>query len=749
MVLSKIFRIVFLVLGLWTLLSCNSNRQKINVAILCSYEAGEDSSFVEKLKDEFVEKGYDADIRPFYLRSHYMSLSEGYRRLGRYLDALSVSKPDFLIVKDDPAFVTLLSSGHSKLKDYNIFFTGVNNPDWNLLSHFGSNVRGFWNRPSYDENIALIQKLYGKVSIELDFDTITLPQKSLADAVAIANSANIDVDSSFFDVGVFKGILPPTNQNNLKRSVLRVVPYNMLNGPDIIRYLHQYAESNTNFFLIDRSDNTTQELCDGIDRPVFTTLNNHFGKDVNVIGGYFSTLEMQVEELVDLALSVYLGKNNSTHRYIPSSKAYVFDSKYLKKWNVDKSKLPVDSIIVGESFSEKHFVLLLFLEIAGVVVLVILSVYIFVSIRTVRKEKELNLEIEAGLEQMVLSLGNSRSIPWTKINGKYYTDSKSKELYNLPSTELSSEYMFKHIHPDDLQNQLPENYVLENNVKNAILRFRFRIDENSEYQWYETHYSVIENAKGNRFISGLAINIDSHIRRQDEIKRTSELVKKSLSKNSFFDSIIHEIRTPLNAIMGFTDILVSDEAEMFDEATRQQMISEVNVNNERLLAIINNILEISRVDSGKKVLDVRAYEINEVLEFSYNDNIGRVDSSKEFVLIPCVDICKVNVDRDCFSSIIMQLVTNANKFSTEGKIKMGAYLDSDRCIVYVEDSGCGISKDEQKVIFERFYKVNPSSQGTGLGLSLALAYTEKFNGTINVISELGKGSRFEISLPCT
>ena len=743
---------IYVILGILLLAfaGCGEkNESKIRLGVICSYEMAEDSTFIRKLKEQYSEKGYDVSINTLYLRSHYISPSQARIRIKAYLDSRSSKNIDMLLVKDDPALYSLLTSEHPRLKKLQVVFSGLSNPDWELLSNFGDNIRGFWDKPSYTENIKLIEKLFGKVSVELNYDTIILPFRKIADAVSIAADADCDIDSTLFSSGALNNVLMGYDKSHLPRSVVRLVPYNMLRGTDIVKYLHLYGDSSSNVFLIDRADNSTLELCESIDRPAFTTLNTLFCKDKNVIGGYFSTLDTQVTELVDLSISVYNGSCSNIQRYIQSAKQYVFDYKYLKKWNINKDKLPAGSIVIGEPLFEKYPSLLTIIICSVVALFLVLAVYIAYSVRLVRRERNLNENIEQSIEQMLLSLGNSRCVPWIYVDGKFYTDSNTKKLLHLSSTELSSDYLHEHIHPDDFEKLLPENYVLANDIKNAILRFRFRWNPTRSYQWFETHYSAVCDASGKKVISGLAVNIDSHIKRQEEIRRTSELVKKSLSKNSFFNSIMHEIRTPLNAIMGFTDILVSDEAASFDGETRQQMIDEVNVNNERLLAIINNILELSRIDSGKKVFDVQPCDVGKLLDYIYNGNAGWVSSKLEYIKNDFEGKATVSVDRDCFLGVIAQLVTNANKFTPSGHIAVGAYLhDKTHVAFYVEDTGIGIDSDEQKVIFERFYKVNPSTQGTGLGLSIAQAYVEIFGGRIVVRSAVGKGSRFEVVLPC-
>ena len=219
-------------------------------------------------------------------------------------------------------------------------------------------------------------------------------------------------------------------------------------------------------------------------------------------------------------------------------------------------------------------------------------------------------------------------------------------------------------------------------------------------------------------------------------------------KQSFLANMSHEIRTPLNAIVGFSNILASDSE--IQEEERTTYINTINTNSELLLKLINDILEISRIESGYMSFEYQNYSVNTLIDEVYNTHRVILPSHLQFLKETAEEDLEIYVDKNRLTQVLTNFLNNASKFTPCGYIKLGYhYLPKEQQVhIFVEDSGKGIPQAEQKMIFSRFYKQDEFAQGTGLGLSICQVIIEKLGGHIHLWSEPGKGSRFTIILNC-
>jgi signal transduction histidine kinase len=224
-------------------------------------------------------------------------------------------------------------------------------------------------------------------------------------------------------------------------------------------------------------------------------------------------------------------------------------------------------------------------------------------------------------------------------------------------------------------------------------------------------------------------------------------------KSSFLANLSHEIRTPMNAIMGFTDML---EEEDFFPGKRKKYFQIIRKSGEYLLSIINDILEISHIESRQIKLNISEFSLGDLLNDIFN-TCKVLLSEKETVEFKIENIPESvpnNIKGDAVKlrQIMINLINNAIKFTEQGEISFGCYCPKEGVIsFFVKDTGSGISPEHQQVIFERFRQIDtPVSgvrRGSGLGLSITKAYVELMEGTIDVQSEQGKGSTFTITFP--
>lgn len=241
-------------------------------------------------------------------------------------------------------------------------------------------------------------------------------------------------------------------------------------------------------------------------------------------------------------------------------------------------------------------------------------------------------------------------------------------------------------------------------------------------------------------------------RRNRQLTRAKEKAEENERlKSIFLQNMSHEIRTPMNGIIGFLSLLKEPD---LDSQSREKYIDIVNKSGKRLLTTINNIIEISKIDSRQ--IEIRTSEVDliEITNFYYNFFLPQArEKNLEFKLNCTVPREKGNIITDKFilDNILTNLINNALKFTNKGIVELGNSLENGQVKFYVKDSGVGIPKERQNAIFERFVQANlnmtRAHEGSGLGLAIVKAYVEILAGEIWVESEEGKGSTFFFTFP--
>jgi two-component system, OmpR family, phosphate regulon sensor histidine kinase PhoR len=221
-------------------------------------------------------------------------------------------------------------------------------------------------------------------------------------------------------------------------------------------------------------------------------------------------------------------------------------------------------------------------------------------------------------------------------------------------------------------------------------------------------------------------------------------------KTDFVSSVSHELRTPLTSIMGFSNTILRKED--MPEEMKKEFIEIIHNESNRLARLIEDVLSISKIEAGKITFEMKPLNLDEVIQdavtiYKTQAEDKQIDLSYEGE----EKLSKIMGDRDAMSQVIVNLVSNALKFTpSKGKIDVRLKHRNDLIILDVEDNGLGIPKMEQERIFQKFYRIHrPGTQiqGTGLGLSIVMEIVEKHNGKIELFSEENKGSLFRISIP--
>lgn len=228
-----------------------------------------------------------------------------------------------------------------------------------------------------------------------------------------------------------------------------------------------------------------------------------------------------------------------------------------------------------------------------------------------------------------------------------------------------------------------------------------------------------------------------------EVKRADEANRL---KSAFLANMSHEIRTPLNAIVGFSNLLIESD----DPEEKQEFIHIISSNNELLLQLINDIIDMAKIESGSLDFFYTDTDVNELMEDICRQMKQKSKSDEVAIIFDRkLPECIINTDRNRVMQVMINFIANAIKFTQKGNITFGYNIEAagKEICFYVKDTGIGIPEDQKDKIFDRFVKLNTFAQGTGLGLPICAMIAEKFGGTIGVDSKMGEGSFFWIKIP--
>ena len=278
-----------------------------------------------------------------------------------------------------------------------------------------------------------------------------------------------------------------------------------------------------------------------------------------------------------------------------------------------------------------------------------------------------------------------------------------------------------------------------------------RPGEKGKWNWVRTNVVVNLFEPENGQIELIGVNYDI-----TELKETEAMLIEAKEKaetadrlkSAFLANMSHEIRTPLNAIVGFSDLLSDTSGFTTEEVA--QFIATINKNCGLLLALINDILDLSRIESGTMEFIFAEHNLPLLLKTVHDSQRLNMPPGVELLLrMPEGDKKYLQTDNVRLQQVVNNLINNAAKFTFSGSITFGYEEEEEPGYtrIFVEDTGVGISEEGIRHIFERFYKVDNFTQGAGLGLSICQTIVERLKGTISVTSEVGKGTRFTVRLP--
>ncbi|MEA4976865.1 MAG: LytS/YhcK type 5TM receptor domain-containing protein [Paludibacter sp.] len=367
----------------------------------------------------------------------------------------------------------------------------------------------------------------------------------------------------------------------------------------------------------------------------------------------------------------------------------------------------------------------------------------------------------------VLDSGNIVSLVLDVDGNVRYCNQYLSQITGYAKEEIINQNWFLKFLPEEFKLHVYQvfsdnvvNKKTDNNFYNPI---QAKSGELFYISWYNTvFYSESGEIEG---VASIGVDVTERIQyekvleeKNEEYKKVNVKLKKAKEKaevsdrlkSAFLANMSHEIRTPMNGILGFADLLKNPD---LPPEKQQQYIQIIEKSGVRMLNLINDIIEISKIETGVIHVHKEQFRISEMLDYVYTFFKPEMDEKGlQFkTSITIQEELIVKTDRDKLLSVLINLLKNAVKFTQVGFIELGCHIEGSNLFCYIKDTGAGIPEDKQAVIFERFIQADPEDkmarQGAGLGLAISKAYIEKLGGKIGVQSEEGKGSEFYFTLP--
>jgi PAS domain S-box-containing protein len=375
----------------------------------------------------------------------------------------------------------------------------------------------------------------------------------------------------------------------------------------------------------------------------------------------------------------------------------------------------------------------------------------------------------------ILESGNIVSLLLNQDGGINFCNGYFLQITGYTREEVIGKNWFEMFIPGDMKKKLFNTFLTELHSKNTVKTLENQILSKNGDRLYISWYNVNLHSESNK-VNGLAsigVNItdsknyeqmleekNAAIELQNkEYKQINTALQKAKEKaeesdrlkTAFLANMSHEIRTPMNGILGFADLL---RMRNLTEQERQEYITIIEDSGKRMLNMINDIISISKIESGITEVHISESNINEQLD--YIQTFFTPETRKKGIDLIVKksfpnDEVAIKTDSEKIYAILINLVNNAIKFTNKGSIEFGYSVMGDNLKFYVKDTGEGISKEHLNLIFDRFRQGSESLtrkyEGTGLGLSISKAYVEMLGGKIWVESKFGKGSVFYFTIP--
>jgi PAS domain S-box-containing protein len=344
---------------------------------------------------------------------------------------------------------------------------------------------------------------------------------------------------------------------------------------------------------------------------------------------------------------------------------------------------------------------------------------------------------------------------WNMVTNEVGYSDRWMTMLGYTPTDLAPNFdtFVSLVHPEDGPRAVDlVNKHVAGEIPNYDIEFRMKTKDGG-WKWILASGKLMERTADGKPQRMIGIHQDIDARKHAELDRERlirQLREASRYKDEFFAVMSHELRTPLNAMIGLLGIVLMKNKLAADDAN---MVTRARANSDRLLTLINNILDISRMEAGRLQLTPINLNMRKLME-KLQASMGVLADQKNLDFKVIVDTAlpeTILLDDDAITKIVTNLLSNAIKFTEKGSVELKVEPQDDNFILTVTDSGIGIPAHMHEIIFETFRQVDASSTrahgGSGLGLSIVRNLCQAMQGTVRLESEPGKGSTFTVTLP--
>ena len=719
------------------------------------------------LYEEFHRQGIEAIFDKFYIDCTKLNEKEEIEYARRYLELLESKSTDLILTIGDQATYSFLSTRHRLLSSIPVLACNVRFPNEELIEEYDlQKVYVLRDSPDLKRNIDFIKTLYPhNMEIIYNIDLTYLGHKSFDKLSKVVDRQSVRVlgyQKAFVQESDYEhltemieyfNLTPGLGNDRVKRSGLTIslCPFRYIRGASLLVMLEQSKREQKNqAFLLDKLDMMAIPIVTALNIPSFSCICEGFGENAKIVGGYMATESISAKAIADLATRLLKKEKVGMPKIRDLEKEYVLDWIYFSEFAGDISNVPKDVSIINYPFYDRYRKALYILGGLFVISFILVTISLLRTHRRSLIERR-NLQILQEVhKRLSLSVDGGKISLWNIQEGVLEFDDNYTQLVGLEQRRFTKEDMIQYTHPDDVQLLSSFYETLHQSPGMQIQRIRFCFGkEGADYEWYELRCSSLKDARGEIMLAGTMQNIQKLVEHEHQLILAKQIAEKAELKQSFLNNMSHEIRTPLNAIVGFTNLLIAEGADEIEPEEKATMLEIINTNNELLLKLVNDVLEISRLDSGNLSFDIKECDITKIVKEIYMTYQTLIQPSLNFLLeLDETVSLPANIDSLRFTQVISNFLNNANKFTKKGTITLGGKIDKEHreVCVYVKDTGKGIDDKELMMIFDRFYKTDEFEQGSGLGLSICKVIIERLAGRIEVHSEVGKGSCFSVVL---
>ena len=573
----------------------------------------------EIMSSDLRKKGIHASVYSFYLDCEQYSEKQQRQKLFKKLNELSTWNPDIILVNDDQALNALISSRHPLAKSIPVVFMGVSYPNIPIIRKY-PNMMGFYDKPDYKRNIELIRRLVGnciviRVSDDTFQDNMMLADMNaqIQDICAVNNIYSLDRVRLSGKNGISISDIPKIKPDTMYISTLSTKSANAL--------IKGFGENYYNkAYLATKRDYMTISLGRLSAFPCFSVINELIGNQNGVVGGYVTVFKDEVEAAVNRVVSILKGTPPSDFPQIEeSNKAYVFDYGVLERWGIDSSKLPEGAIIANMPFVVQYKYYIWAAGFILVVMLLLLFSYQrkrYIQEALHKKDAQEKLKREKTFLSFALDSGNIFAFRYSK--GVFEFDNRFYHYLGMPCVPMKIEEFQDAIHPEELDNFLRDRNLLDSGFLSRKVTQRRCNFNKKGYEWWEFRYAQNKNEKDSVSddeaveVSGLCLNIQRIKDTENSLIAARRKAEESdRMKLVFLANMSHEIRTPLNAIVGFSQLLNSDMP--LEPEEKAEFIDLITKNSDLLLKLINDILDLSRIESGSMSFSYENLDLSKLM----------------------------------------------------------------------------------------------------------------------------------------